>query len=143
MESNIVKAKLQMLDSYVKDSYMKIHNKYEKNKNDIQMEIEVRMSKPKEIEKGKLETNLLLIQNLKVVNRENHEIVVEVGVQMTGKFIGEGVNEEEFFTMVKYNGTPTLSQLIRSYIITITSVGGIEPIRIPMINFVEFFNNDK
>ena len=143
MESNIVKAKLQMLDSYVKDSYMKIHNKYEKNKNDIQMEIEVRMSKPKEIEKGKLETNLLLIQNLKVVNRENQEIVVEVGVQMTGKFIGEGVNEEEFFTMVKYNGTPTLSQLIRSYIITITSVGGIEPIRIPMINFVEFFNNDK
>lgn len=141
MEKAIAEAKLQMVDSYVKDSYMKIHNKYEKNKNEIQIEMEVRMSKIIKTNDEKLEANLMLIQKLKIVNKEDKKLMAEIGVQMIGKFMGNNLTEEEFFKMVKYNGTPTLSQLIRSYVITITSVGGLEPIRIPMINFVEFFNN--
>jgi len=144
MENKIQKANLQLIDSYVKDSYMKIHKKLEKGKKDLEMDIEVKLSKIKASEDGtKLKANMILIQEIKINNEENKEPIAEIGVQMLGSFIGINLEESQFVEMMKYNGTPLLSQLIRSYVITMTSVGGMDPVRIPMINFIEFFKGDN
>lgn len=144
MENKIQKANLQLIDSYVKDSYMKIHKKLEKGQKDLQMDIEVKLSKIKALEDNtKLKANMLLIQEIKINDEENKEPIVEIGVQMLGSFVGVNLEENQFIEMMKYNGTPLLSQLIRSYVITMTSVGGMDPVRIPMINFIEFFKGDN
>ena len=49
------------------------------------------------------------------------------------------IEKEKFEEMLKYNGASTLSQIIRAYIITNTSLSGMPTINLPMINFVEFF----
>ncbi len=143
MEENKIKeADIQLIDNYVKDSYFRIHKKPEKNKCEIQVELEIRMSEIKKVNEDGLGASIILIQNINLINKESKEHVVELGVQMLGQFKGKNLNEEQFIERLKYNGAPLLSQLIRSYIITMTSVGGIEPIRIPMINFVEVFKNE-
>ncbi len=143
MEENKIKeADIQFIDSYVKDSYFRIHNRPEKNKSEIQVELEIRMSEIKKINEDSLGASIILIQNISLINKENKEHTVELGVQMLGQFTGKNLNEEQFIERLKYNGAPLLSQLIRSYVITMTSVGGIEPIRVPMINFTEVFKNE-
>lgn len=139
-ENKIKKANIQLVDNYVKDSYLRIHKKPEKNKHDIQVELEIKMSDIKKLNENELSVSVNLIQNINIIE-EDKESIVELGVQMIGQFIGEDLQEKQFIELVKYNGIPLLSQLIRSYIITITSVGGINPIRVPMINYTEFFKN--
>ena len=143
MEDKIKRANIQIIDNYVKDSYIKIHKRNRENETELQLEMEVRMSPINKVDEERLEGHLILTESLKMYDKSNKELILELSVQMVGSFVGINLEEEQFLDMVKYNGTPTLSQFIRSYVVTMTSVGGMEPIRIPLINFKEFFNNDK
>ena len=51
--------------------------------------------------------------------------------------------KERFENMLKINGATTLSNFIRTYIHTTTSMSGMPPIITPMINFVEFFKEEN
>jgi len=49
--------------------------------------------------------------------------------------------KKDFEKLLKYNGTPILSHLTRAYIQSATSLSGMAPIIMPLINFNEFFKN--
>lgn len=58
---------------------------------------------------------------------------------MRGNFIGSNRNlsMEMFKEMLEVNGTATLSQISRAYITSVTSLSGMHPINLPMVNIYE------
>ena len=53
-----------------------------------------------------------------------------------GNFIGskKKLSASKFREMLEINGTATLSQISRAYLTSVTSLSGIPPINLPMIN---------
>lgn len=134
----IVQAQFQMLDSFVNEIHINIENKIESNKDlNLKGRIGFRIvNKTKEDKKyiGQIQ----LINDIKLIY-ENEEIG-DIHISMIGTFSGDSeLEEEKFVEMLKYNGAPALSQLIRAYVYSATSLGGNSPIITPMINFVKFF----
>ena len=69
---------------------------------------------------------------------------ITIKLSIKGYFKGENINKEKFIEFVKYPGVSNLTQIARSYIISMTSQLGImPPIVLPMINLVEFYKNQK
>lgn len=65
------------------------------------------------------------------------QIFFEIQLVMEGIFIGDKnkLNQEEFLNRMELNGVASLSHLSRSYIISATSLAGMNPpIKIPMTN---------
>lgn len=141
MEGKIKKSSLQLIDNYIKETSLKIHKKTTEKTN-INLEMSVGISNIIE-EQSILQTDLILKQNIKLYDRTGKELFAEIDASIVGTFVANNVDKEKFLEMIKYNGTPILSQILRSYIITVTSVAGMNAIRIPLINFVEFFNDEK
>ena len=137
-----VQAQFQMLDNFVKEYTMKCDKKIPNNVViDVNGKVEFRIVNITETTDcliGEVE----LINDLSLTTKENCN--AQIKIVMGGLFkYTEKNNKEEFEKMLKYNGAPTLSQFIRSYIHTATAVGGMPPIITPMINFVDFFNNSN
>lgn len=135
-----IQAQFQMLDNYVKE-YSLICDKKIPNGVNIEAngKIEFRIINISEVENyllGEIE----LKNDLDLTTEDG--LTAQIRIVMGGlfKFTNKD-NKEEFENMLKYNGAPALSQFIRSYIHTSTSIGGMPPIITPMINFVEFFQN--
>ena len=64
-------------------------------------------------------------------------ILFKVDLKMEGLFLGnpEKLTIDNFKDMVELNGVATLSQLSRSYIMSVSALSGITPvIKVPMIN---------
>lgn len=133
-----VQAQFQMLDNYVKEFVLKCDNKIPNN-----LDIEAN---------GKVEFRIINISEMKdyligeVELKNDLDLKTEKGLNANIKIVMGGLfkytNKEDkdgFEKMLKYNGAPTLSQFIRSYIHTTTAIGGMTPIITPMINFIEFF----
>ena len=56
------------------------------------------------------------------------------------EYMSNGFDYENVFEkMLKLNGATTLSNIMRAYVISNTSLSGMPTIVIPLINFVEFF----
>lgn len=141
MEDNKIMSSFQFIDSYIKSSNMKIHNRNIKNSK-LELGIEVNISELKENE-NELSAELKL-KNIVKINNENGDILVEIDVEMAGIFRAQNMDKEKFMQFMKFSGTPIISQSIRSYVMNISALSGIDTIRIPLINYVEFFkNNDK
>lgn len=141
MEDNKIMSDFQFIDSYIKSSNIKIHNRNIKNSK-LELGIEVNISEIKE-NKSELSAELRLKNIIKIIN-ENGDILVEADVEMAGIFKAHNMDKEKFIQFMKFSGTPIISQSIRSYVMNISALGGIDTIRIPLINYVEFFkNNDE
>lgn len=68
------------------------------------------------------------------------EEVGKINLDIEGLFEGsKELKKEKFEEMLKYNGASTLSQIARAYIIYNTALNGMPTIKLPMINFIEFF----
>lgn len=133
-----VQAQFQMLDNYVKECTLKCSNKIPIGKKiDINGKVEFRIINISEAEDN-LIGEIELTNDLDLTTEQEQK--AQIRIIMGGLFKYTNKNEkEEFEKMLKYNGAPTLYQFMRSYIHTNTSLGGMPPIIIPMINFVEFF----
>lgn len=140
MKNEKIEANIQLIDSYIKESSIQI---YKKNytKSTLEMEIEVQISEIKK-QDNELSAELRLSNHITINDKENNEKVVEINVKMAGIFTGNNLNENEFQEFIKYSGTPVLSQSIRAYVMSVSALSGVETIRLPMINFVEFFKKD-
>lgn len=69
----------------------------------------------------------------------------KIDLTMEGAFIGNHnvLDKERFEQMLEQNGIVTLSQISRSFLLSVTSQSGINPpVRLPMIN-VMALNNEK
>lgn len=82
------------------------------------------------------------MKNIVKINNENGDILVEIDVEMAGIFRAHDMDKEKFMQFMKFSGTPIISQSIRSYVMSISALIGIGTIRIPLINYVEFFKKD-
>lgn len=60
----------------------------------------------------------------------------KIHLKMRGNFIGSknNLSVDKFREMLEVNGTATLSQISRAYLTSVTSLSGIPPINLPMIN---------
>lgn len=65
---------------------------------------------------------------------------------MDGLFLGnpKRLSKENFMDMLELNGVVTLSQLARAYVLSVTSLSGINPpVKLPMINVVALREKKK
>lgn len=142
MEDNNIKSNFQFIDSYITHSSMDIINR-KKNESTLELNIESRISEIKKKD-NKLSAEMRLKNNIIVREKNTNKELTRIEVEMAGIFLANDMKEEEFIRYMKYSGAPLLSQSIRSYVMTITSLAGINMIRIPLINYIEFFKeNDK
>ena len=135
-----IKAKFQLLDSYIKKYSMEVNRKIQNNE---EIEIDgqmgfgiVQITKTEELI-GEIELTNKII--LKINNIE----VGTINIVMGALFNGTLDIEEDFEKMLKLNGATTLSNLMRAYVASNTALSGMPTIMVPMINFVEFFNNKE
>ncbi|MCX7883496.1 MAG: protein-export chaperone SecB [Caloramator sp.] len=66
-----------------------------------------------------------------------NSILFKINLTIEGVFIANKnkISKEDFERMLKINGTTMLSQLSRSYILSVTALSGINPpVKLPMIN---------
>lgn len=66
-----------------------------------------------------------------------NSILFKIELAMEGIFLGnpDKLSRDDFENMLKLNGVATLSHLSRSYLLSVSSLSGINPpIRLPMIN---------
>lgn len=137
-----INAKFQLLDNYVK--------KYT-------LEVERRIPENAEIEmNGKISFQLInieeteeeLIGEIELDNKielvEKNEIQGRIEIQMGAIFSADkGIDKNEFEEMLKINGSTTLSHLTRAYIASNTALSSMPKITMPLINFIEFFEQQK
>ena len=142
MEDNNIKSNFQFIDSYITHSSMDIINR-KKIESTLELNIESRISEIKKKD-NKLSAEMRLKNNIIVREKNTNKELTRIEVEMAGIFLANDMKEEEFIRYMKYSGAPLLSQSIRSYVMTITSLAGINMIRIPLINYIELFKeNDK
>jgi hypothetical protein len=54
------------------------------------------------------------------------------------------LKQEDFLGTIELNGLTTLSQLSRTYILTVTSLSGINPpVKLPMVNIFKLIQQKK
>lgn len=141
MKDNKIMSEFQFIDSYIKNSNIKIYNRNIKNSK-LELGVEVNVSEIKE-NKDELSAELRLKNIIKIRN-QNEDTLVEIEVEMAGIFKAHNMDKNKFMQFMKFSGTPIISQSIRSYVMNISALSGIDTIRIPLINYVEFFkNNDE
>ncbi len=139
MEEENIKSDFQFVDNYVRNSNIEILKRNIK-KGVIEMNLSVGISEIIELDNEKT-AEARLKNNVKVVNSDNNEVYIKISVEMAGNFKCKNLSHDEFEDYIKYSGIPMLSQTIRAYIISLTSLSGINPIRIPMVNFREYFDD--
>lgn len=134
-----VKAKMQFLDSYVKEYDIKVNGKIDYNVNvKLNYTFGFGIIKIEENEENKI-GQIQAAYDIKLLS-EDEKDMGQIHLIMEALFEGnKDISKEKFEDMLKYNGAPTLSQIARAYIISNTSLNGMPIINLPMINFVEFF----
>lgn len=62
--------------------------------------------------------------------------VFKIHLIMKGNFVGskENLSLDDFNGMLEVNGTATLSQIARAYLTSVTSLSGMVPVNLPMVN---------
>ena len=133
-----VQAQFQMLDSYVKEYSLNTISKLSSSMDiNVNGEVQFRIVNITE-EDEELIGEIELTNNLDLIVEE--ETKAQINITMCGLFKYANKDEKEKFeNMLKINGATTLSNFIRTYIHTNTSISGMPSIITPMINFVEFF----
>lgn len=144
MTQTNVQAQFQMQDSYVKEFKLETIKKFDSKKNlSIAGQVGFRIINIRE-EEEKFVGQIELINDLDVNIKE--EKYASIHISMMGLFTGmksQDYDQNKFEYMLKINGATTLSNLIRTYVYTVTGLSGMPQINTPMINFFEFFKNAK
>ena len=136
MTQTNVQAQFQMQDSYVKEFKLETIKKVDSKKNlSIAGQVGFRVINIREEEEK-------FVGQIELIN----DLDVNIHISMMGLFTGmksQDYDQNKFEYMLKINGATTLSNLIRTYVYTVTGLSGMPQINTPMINFFEFFKNAK
>lgn len=134
-----IKANIQLLDNYIKEYEMRLEGKIEEeSKVELNCSISFGIAKIEEKEEKEKIGQIDMTYIIDIV--QDKKSIGKIRLVMQALFSGnKEIEKEKFEEMLKYNGASTLSQIIRAYIITNTSLSGMPTINLPMINFVEFF----
>lgn len=135
-----IKAKLQLLDNYTKEYSLEVKRKIQNNE-DVEVNGQISFGIINITKENNLIGEVELVNDIDLVVKG--EKVGKIHIVMGALFEGELDIEKEFEKMLQINGATTLSQLMRAYVMSNTSLSGMPTIIIPLINFVEFFKNAK
>ena len=135
-----VKADIQLLDSFVQEYEIKLKNKISELE-DVEMKCSVSFEIVNMENKGNEKIGQICMgYNVELLKDGNN--LGKIHLLMQALFSGsEKLKDEDFEKMLKYNGAPVLSQIIRAYVITNTSLNGMPTIKLPMLNFFEYNKN--
>ena len=134
-----IRAKIQLLDKYVKEYKMNLKGKIEEtSETKVDCSLGFGIVNIQEV-KNKI-GQIQLVYDIQLLKGKDKIGTIYLDIQALFE-AEEGINKKEFEEMLKYNGATTLSQIARAYIISNTSLSGMPTINLPMINFVEFFKN--
>lgn len=89
---------------------------------------------------GELEFSVLVRTKIK------NATLFKIDLKMDGLFFGNRtkLSKEDFNDMLELNGVVTLSQLSRAYVVSVTSLSGINPpVKLPMINVIALREKKK
>ena len=73
-------------------------------------------------------------------------ILFKIDLRMDGLFLGnpKKLSKENYMDLLELNGVVTLSQLARAYVLSVTSLSGINPpLKLPMINVAALRDKKK
>lgn len=135
-----IKAKFQLLDSYVKSYSMEVKRKIQYNE-DVEVNGQIGFGVVKITKKENLVGEIELANEIDLIVKE--EKVGKIHIVMGALFEGDLEIEKDFEKMLKFNGATTLSHLMRTYIMANTALSEMPTITFPLINFIEFFNNNE
>lgn len=134
MDTNKIFADFQFLDSEVinfsiNNKRINIRDKTVK----IDYDIDYKVISCNEIKDGYLGVIDFIVNLVGTVEDEKS---FEINLTMRGQFTGstDDITIDRFSEMLKLNGTATLSQIARAYINSVTSLSGMIPINLPMVN---------
>lgn len=88
------------------------------------------------------ELEFVVLVKAKVKN----SILFKIDLKMDGLFLGnpKKLSKDNFINMLELNGVVTLSHLARAYVLSVTSLSGINPpVKLPMINVVALREKKK
>lgn len=134
MNADRIMADFQFVDNKVIE--FNIQNNLLNSKNQtikIECEMDYEIINCTEVEDGFLGvTDFIVDLNGKIENNE----VFQIHLIMRGNFVGSKskLTVSKFGEMLEVNGTATLSQLSRAYLTSVTSLSGMPPINLPMVN---------
>ena len=134
-----IQANIQLMDSYIKNYNLNLKGRLTgEEKVDLGCSITfgiVKIEKKEENQIGQIKMKF----QIEIIKKE--EIFGKIELEIQGLFeTNKNLSKEEFEKVLKYNGAPVISNIARSYIIANTSLSEMPTIRIPLINFVEFFD---
>ena len=135
-----IKAKFQLLDNYIKKYSMEVNRKIQNNE-EIEINGQIGFGIVKITKTDELIGEIELTNE--IVLKSNGEEIGTISVVMGALFQGDLEIEKDSEKMLKLNGATTLSHLMRAYVASNTALSGMPTIMVPMVNFVEFFDNEK
>ena len=138
-----IKANITMLRTCIKNSNI-VNNKMVGSGDETSLQLQFDVGLPQEFEISNelvLQAGLRVRVNLLVPN--TNEKITEISAEINGDFKLEAEDKETALNMLKYNAVPLLYQEMRTYITSLTALAHNKVIYLPMINFVNFFNNNK
>lgn len=128
----------QLTDNYIKTYQLNLNEKIPENAViDFDCKISVTIVKIEtkgDLKIGQLDMNYFIQLRDKERNLGNINLIVQALFSISNR-----VKNEDFEKLIKYKGAPMLSQIVRAYITSNTALSGMPTIKIPMVNFVEFF----
>lgn len=135
MNTDKIKADFQFLNSQV--TKFSINNNMINLKGKtvhIDCDMDYDIGDCREVENGFWGT-LYFIVKLSAKIKDKDDEVFDIYLKIKGNFAGsKNTSIDHFKNMLEINGTATLSQISRAYITSVTSLSGIIPINLPMIN---------
>lgn len=102
---------------------------------DLEPHFFIELPTSEESERSALEGKVELKIKILGKQKPKGKAIRSVEIKIEGLFTGEGLQKEQFESLLKINGTFALLNIVRSYIISTTSQMGFkEPIIMPFLN---------
>lgn len=134
MDTNRVLADFQFLDNKVVKFHIENNSPNTRNKTvKINCDMDYEIISCEELEDTHLGI-VDLIVDLEGQIDENE--IFKIHLRMKGKFVGSKnkLTLSKFREMLEINGTATLSQIARAYLISVSTLSGMVSINLPMVN---------
>ncbi len=133
-----LQANIQLMDNYIKEYNLNIKERIPENLDlELGCSITFEVVKIESNEKEKI-GQVDMTYDIKLI--ENETELGTIHLLMQALFTGDiELSDEKFEEMLKYNGAPILSQIIRAYITANTALSDMPTIKFPVMNFYKFF----
>jgi preprotein translocase subunit SecB len=134
-------APFQLTSHLIRNTELKIRDGFmnKKLKSDFDIDPSYEIFEVDKAYKSKLKLDIKF--NLK----SGRKIYIGFKTEIIGTFLSpKKVGKDDFISYLQYSGTPILIQIVRSFLMSITSQAGlVPPVVIPMINITKLYENTE